>query len=64
MFKLMRMFATNFRVMLQGFDAQLLYVHKFNVGESYANKNYIFNKTNMNNVNLILNFNFWLCGLF
>lgn len=47
-----------FQGMLKGFDAQLLYVHKFNVGETYANKNYVFNKTNMSNINFILNFNF------
>jgi hypothetical protein len=47
-----------FQGILKGFDAQLLYVHKFNVGETYGNKNYIFNKTNMSNINFILNFNF------
>jgi hypothetical protein len=47
-----------FQGMLKGFDAQLLYVHKFNVGETYGNKNYIFNKTNMSNINFIINFNF------
>lgn len=47
-----------FQGLLKGFDAQLLYVHKFNVGETYDNKNYIFNKTNMSNINFILNFNF------
>ncbi len=47
-----------FQGMLKGFDAQLLYVHKFNVGETYGNKNFVFNKTNMSNINFILNFNF------
>ncbi|MFV8342672.1 OprD family outer membrane porin [Flavobacterium sp. XS2P39] len=47
-----------FQGILKGFDAQLLYVYKFNVGATYANKNYIFNKTNMSNINFILNFNF------
>ena len=47
-----------FQGMLKGFDAQLLYVHKFNVGENYANKNYILNKTNMSTINFMLNFNF------
>jgi hypothetical protein len=47
-----------FQGLLKGFDAQLLYVHKFNVGETYGNKNFIFNKTNMSNINFVLNFNF------
>lgn len=47
-----------FQGILKGFDAQILFVYKFNVGATYANKNYIFNKTNMNNINFILNFNF------
>jgi hypothetical protein len=47
-----------FQGMLKGFDAHLLYVHKFNVGETYGNKNFIFNKTNMSNINFIVNFNF------
>lgn len=47
-----------FQGLLKGFDAQLLYVHKFNVGETYGSKNYVFNKTNMSTINLILNFNF------
>ena len=51
-------FRYQFQGMLKGFDIQLLYVHKFNVGEKYGNKNFIFNKTNMGNVNFIVNFNF------
>ncbi|RTY90685.1 hypothetical protein EKM01_09610 [Flavobacterium sp. RSP46] len=47
-----------FQGMLKGFYAQLLYVHKFNAGETYANKNYILNKTNMSTISFILNFNF------
>ena len=47
-----------FQGILKGFDAQLLYVHKFNVGENYGNKNYISHKTNMSTLNFILNFNF------
>jgi hypothetical protein len=47
-----------FQGLLKGFDAQLLYVHKFNMGETYANKSYVFNKTNMSMINFILNFNF------
>ena len=47
-----------FQGFLKGFDAQLLYVQKFNVGKTYGNKNYVFNKTNMSNLNFILNFNF------
>ncbi|QZK90649.1 OprD family outer membrane porin [Flavobacterium sp. CHNK8] len=51
-------FRYQFQGMLKGFDAQLLYVHKFNEVETYGNKNFIFNKTNMSNINLIVNFNF------
>lgn len=47
-----------FQGILKGFDAQILYVHKFNLGETYGSKNYMFNKTNMSNINFILNFNF------
>jgi hypothetical protein len=47
-----------FQGFLKGFDAQLLYVHKFNVGETYGNKNYVFNKTDMSTINFIVNFNF------
>jgi hypothetical protein len=47
-----------FQGILKGFDAQLLYVYKLNTGETYANKKYILNKTNMSNINFILNFNF------
>lgn len=51
-------FRYQFQGLLKGFDAQLLYVHKFNAGETNPNKNYILNKTNMSNINFILNFNF------
>ncbi len=51
-------FRYQFQGMLKGFDAQLLFVHKFNLVENYGNKNFIFNKTNMGNINLIVNFNF------
>jgi hypothetical protein len=47
-----------FQGMLNGFDAHLLFVHKFNIGETYGNKSFIFNKINMSNINFILNFNF------
>ncbi len=47
-----------FKGLLDGFDAQLLYVYKLNVGETYGSSNYIFNKTNMSNINFILNFHF------
>lgn len=47
-----------FQGLLKGFDAQLLYVHKYNLGETYGNKNYIINKTNMSTINCIVNFNF------
>lgn len=48
----------NFSGFLKGFDAHFLYVHKFLDGEDYNNKNYIFNKVDMNNINFIINFNF------
>ncbi|WP_338648291.1 OprD family outer membrane porin [Flavobacterium sp. KS-LB2] len=47
-----------FQGLLKGFDAQLLYVHKYNLRETYGNKNYIINKTNMSTINCIVNFNF------
>jgi hypothetical protein len=47
-----------FKGLLDGFDAQFLYVYKLNVGETYGSSNYIFNKTNMSNINFILNFHF------
>ena len=47
-----------FQGFLKGFDAQLLYVYKYNLGETYGNKNYIINKTNMSTINFIVNFNF------
>jgi hypothetical protein len=47
-----------FQGMFKGFDAQLLYVYKFNKGETYGNKSYVLNKTNMSLINFIVNFNF------
>jgi hypothetical protein len=40
-FKQMLIFSTNFRD-AEGFNAHLLYVHKFNVGETYGNKNFTY----------------------
>jgi hypothetical protein len=47
-----------FKGILQGFEAQLLYVYKWNSSnENLSDKN-IFNKVNMSNTNLIVNFHF------
>jgi hypothetical protein len=43
---------------LNGFSAQFLFVHKFNVGNDYGNNKYIFNKTNMDNINFLINYHF------
>ncbi|HNP55242.1 MAG TPA: hypothetical protein PKK69_11495, partial [Ferruginibacter sp.] len=42
----------------KGFDLEALYVHKFNTGDTYGNLKYVFNKVNMSQYNLILNFHF------
>jgi hypothetical protein len=47
-----------FTEFLEGLEIQALYVHKSNQGETYQNEKYIFNKVNMSNYNLIMNFHF------
>jgi hypothetical protein len=48
----------NFGGILNGLEAQLLLVGKFNQGKVYGNARYIFNKVNMQLYNLILNYRF------
>lgn len=48
----------DFQGFLKGFDVHFLYVHKFNDGETYNDQKFIFNKTNMSNINFIMNFYF------
>ncbi|MBK8054143.1 MAG: outer membrane porin, OprD family [Saprospiraceae bacterium] len=43
---------------LQGLEAQLLYVRKWNQGETYGNSRYVIHKVDMNLVNVVLNFRF------
>jgi hypothetical protein len=43
---------------LQGLEAQLLLVAKFNAGETYGNTKMIINKVNMFQSNFVLNFHF------
>jgi hypothetical protein len=51
-------FRHKFSGWLQGLEAQLLYVRKWNQGETYGNPRYIIHKVDMNLVNLVLNFRF------
>lgn len=43
---------------LQGLEAQLLYVRKWNQGETYSNNRFVINKVDMDLVNVVLNFRF------
>lgn len=47
-----------FDKMLKGLEAQLLIVGKWNEGELYGNKKYAFNKVDMANINVVLNYYF------
>ena len=47
-----------FRGPLKGFDLQLLIASKFRAGDTYSNPRFEFNKVNMVNYNLVLNFHF------
>jgi hypothetical protein len=48
--------AYNFQKALKGLELKLLVVYKIKEGETYNNLKYIYNKVNMVNFNLILNF--------
>lgn len=41
---------------LKGFELKALVVYKINAGETYDNLKYVYNKVNMFNLNLILDF--------
>ncbi len=43
---------------LQGMEAQLLLVRKWEVGETYDSPIYVFNKVDMNLINVVVNYNF------
>lgn len=43
---------------LKGLQAQLLVVHKFGAGETYNDDRYVFNKVDMTNYNLVLDYTF------
>lgn len=43
---------------LQGLEAQILYVHKWNKGNTYDNPRFVFNKVDMDLLNVVLNFRF------
>ncbi|MEQ1554376.1 MAG: OprD family outer membrane porin [Ferruginibacter sp.] len=47
-----------FKGILEGFETQLLYVYKWNASKENIDPKNIFNKVNMSNVNLIINFHF------
>jgi hypothetical protein len=44
--------------LLQGLEAQILYVHKWNQGETYGNNRFVIHKVDMDLVNVVLNFRF------
>ena len=48
----------SFNKLLKGLEAQVLVAGKFNQGETYDNKNYVFNKVNMAQYNFVLNYHF------
>jgi len=43
---------------LQGMEAQLLLVRKWEIGETYDSPVYVFNKVDMNLINVVINYNF------
>lgn len=47
-----------FKGFLEGLDAQLLVVRKDNVGATYDNNRYVFNKVNLSHFNFILNYHY------
>jgi outer membrane porin, OprD family len=43
---------------LQGMEAQVLLVRKWEIGETYDSPNFVFNKVDMNLINVVINYNF------
>jgi hypothetical protein len=43
---------------LQGMEAQVLLVRKWEIGETYDTPNFVFNKVDMNLINVVINYNF------
>ena len=48
----------HFKGELEGFDLQVLWVHKINAYNGFLENRFLINKVNMNNLNVILNFHF------
>jgi hypothetical protein len=48
----------SFDGLMNGLNIELLYLYKLNAGNVYDNWKYVFNKVDMDQLNLILNFNF------
>ena len=51
-------FRHKFSGWLQGLEAQVLYVRKWNQGETFNNPRFIIHKVDMNLINVVLNFRF------
>jgi hypothetical protein len=47
-----------FDKLLNGLNLELLYLYKGRIGDSYRDRKYVINKTNMHQLNMILNYNF------
>lgn len=43
---------------LQGMEAQVLLLRKWKIGETYDTPNFVFNKVDMNLINVVINYNF------
>lgn len=43
---------------LNGLEAQVLYLHKWRIGETYGNQKFVYNKVDMSLLNVVLNFYF------
>ncbi|MBK7222552.1 MAG: hypothetical protein IPH94_14880 [Saprospiraceae bacterium] len=43
---------------LKGLEGQVLYVHKWKMGEIYGNDKFVYNKVDMSLLNVVLNFYF------
>ena len=48
----------NFTKSLNGLEVEVLVVNKINNGETYGNKKFVFNKVNMQQYNVVLNYHF------
>lgn len=57
-FQLMADVRYEFEGPFKGFDAQILYVYKGNLGETYDNYKFVINKVNMSQYNFVINYHF------